>query len=85
MSDSTLEMEMGRVAVADREAKKRAVFRQGIVVLVVLAVLTAVEFAVAINLPGAVTLLFLIAVLKAAPILQFFMHLSSLWSEEGGH
>jgi len=67
------------------EEKRRAAYRQGVVVLVVLGILTALEFAVAVNLPGATTLLFLIALLKGAPILHFFMHLSSLWNEEGGH
>ncbi len=65
--------------------KKAAAFRLGIIILIVLGILTVVEFVVAINLADATVLLFLIALLKAAPILQGFMHMSSLWSEEEGH
>lgn len=65
--------------------KKAAAFRLGIIILVLLAILTAVEYAVAIYLANATILLFIIGLLKAAPILQGFMHMSSLWSEEEGH
>jgi heme/copper-type cytochrome/quinol oxidase subunit 4 len=63
------------------ELQKKAAWRKGNIVLVVLAVLTLVEFAVAIYVPSAV-LLFIIALLKAAIILQAFMHVYRLWREE---
>lgn len=67
------------------QEKKAAAFRQGIIVLVVLAVLTGAEFLVATHLNGPIALLFIFAIFKAAPIMQYFMHMSSLWSEEEGH
>jgi len=66
------------------ESKKKA-FNAGILVFVVLLILTGVEYVMATSLPSAVVLLFIVALLKAAPILQVFMHMSSLWSEEEGH
>ena len=65
------------------EAKKKALYRRGIIVLIVLAVLTAVEYYVAFLPTTATPALFVIAIIKAWVILQYFMHVSSLWSEEG--
>ncbi len=51
-----------------------------------LAVLTVLEFIVAISMAEPLAPLAIIAVLKAWLILQYFMHISQLWSEEeGGH
>ncbi|MFQ5576217.1 MAG: cytochrome C oxidase subunit IV family protein [Anaerolineae bacterium] len=69
----------------DINDKKRAVYRQGVIVLVVLGVLTAVEYLVAVNLHAALVILFILALFKAGPIVQYFMHINSLWSEEEGH
>jgi len=69
----------------DLEQKKKAAYLRGIIVLVVLTILTGLEFWVASAWPVAIIALFVIAILKAAPILQYFMHMSSLWSEEEGH
>ena len=66
------------------EAKKAAAFRRGIVVLIVLAILTAVEYYVSLS-QASMVVMFLIALLKAAAILQYFMHVRKLWSEEGEH
>ncbi len=67
------------------QEKKAGLFRQGVIVLVALAILTSLEFVIATHLQNATVLLFIIGLLKAAPIVQFFMHISSLWSEEEGH
>ncbi len=66
--------------------KKRSAYRQGVVILFILSILTAVEYVYAINFgdTGAV-ILFLISFMKAVPILYFFMHIATLWSEEEGH
>ena len=61
--------------------KKAAAYRLGLITLVILAVLTAVEFVVSIYL-GSLVLLFIIAVIKAAVIIQNFMHITRLWREE---
>ncbi len=61
--------------------KKAAAYRLGLITLVILAVLTAVEYVVSIYL-GSLVLLFIIAVIKAAVIVQNFMHITRLWREE---
>lgn len=61
--------------------KKAAAYRLGLITLVVLAVLTIAEFFVSVYL-GSLVLLFIIAVIKAAVIVQNFMHITRLWREE---
>jgi caa(3)-type oxidase subunit IV len=61
---------------------KRPAYRQIILVFLVLVVLTAIEFVVAINLDNAAVPLFLIALVKAGLIVQYFMHVYRLWREE---
>ncbi len=63
------------------EERKAADFRQVYIIFVILAVLTAAEFIVSANL-NAPVLLLLIALAKAALIVQFFMHVYRLWREE---
>jgi len=55
-----------------------------IVIGVVLAVLTVLEYLMAINHVGA-ALLMLVAALKAILVIYFFMHVSRLWTAEGEH
>lgn len=62
--------------------KKSADYRRGILTLLVLAALTAGEFWVSAVTNGSVVFLFIIGLIKAAIILQYFMHISHLWSEE---
>ncbi|MCP5093929.1 MAG: hypothetical protein GY943_00090 [Chloroflexi bacterium] len=61
---------------------KSAAYRQGIYVFLFLAVLTAVEYIIAVSSFNSTVLLFIIALLKAAAIVQFFMHVYRLWREE---
>jgi heme/copper-type cytochrome/quinol oxidase subunit 4 len=61
--------------------RKKAALRVGNIVLLVLALLTAVEFWVAL-VSGSAVFLFLIALVKAGVIVQFFMHVYRLWREE---
>ena len=63
------------------EDRKAADFRQIYIIFVVLAVLTAGEFVVSTTI-GSTVLLVLIALAKAALIIQFFMHIYRLWREE---
>ena len=65
------------------QEKKKALYRRGVIVLVVLAVLTGVEYYVAFLPTSATPALFILALTKAWIILQYFMHVSTLWSEEG--
>jgi hypothetical protein len=66
-------------------AARKAVYRQGFYVLIGLAVLTALEFAIAIFLVGSVVFLFVIALVKAGVILQYYMHMNRMWGEEEAH
>mgnify|MGYP001813450370 CR=1 FL=1 len=61
--------------------KKAAAFRLGVNTLIILAVLTAIEYVVGVTINSAV-LLFIIGLVKAAIIVQNFMHISRLWREE---
>ena len=66
------------------KARLSSAYRTGVMVLLWLALLTAIEFVA--NLIGASTVaMFLIAFVKAVIILQFFMHVSSLWLEGESH
>ena len=61
-----------------------SVFRRGNTAAIVLAVLTIVEFAIAIYLPSAILLL-LLAIAKAGIIMQVFMNIARLWNPEEEH
>lgn len=60
---------------------KRSAFRLGIYVFLALAVLTVVEYWIGATFNSAVVL-FIIALVKAALIIQYFMHVARLWQEE---
>jgi cytochrome c oxidase subunit 4 len=66
-------------------AARGAAYRQGLSVLIGLAVLTALEFVVASILEGSTVFLFVLALAKAGLILQYYMHLDNVWSEEEAH
>jgi hypothetical protein len=57
---------------------------RGIVLLVILAVLTAVEFFIA-RLETSTLLLVLIALVKGGLVLWYFMHLPRVFKPEGGY
>jgi cytochrome c oxidase subunit 4 len=61
--------------------KRAAAYRLGLITLLILAVLTIAEFYVAVALES-IVLLFIIALVKAAIIIQNFMHVTRLWREE---
>jgi hypothetical protein len=63
-------------------AKRSAAYRLGALILLGLAVLTVVEFGIAATWASAVILL-LIALFKAGLIVNYYMHVTRLWSEEG--
>lgn len=62
--------------------KKRAAYRTGVIVFLILAALTAGEFYLA-SISSAVAGLLIIALIKAALIIRYFMHVNRLWAEEG--
>jgi len=61
--------------------KKAAAYRLGVITLGILAVLTAVEYIIGVN-GGSAVFLFILGLLKAAIIVQNFMHIARLWQEE---
>lgn len=82
------------------QLKKRNAYVVGAVVAIVLAVLTVIEYYVAIlpemypSMSQSTTALFLIAFVKAALVVYFFMHVYRLWrpddhaddhADHGGH
>ena len=68
------------------EQSKSAANRTGVVVIVVLAVLTAAEFIVGTATNGSLVPLAIIALIKAALIIQYFMHAPRVLrsDQEGG-
>jgi hypothetical protein len=66
------------------EDEKTAAFELGGTVLLGLAVLTAAEYAFGVRMVSIVAL-FIVALIKGGMILNYFMHVSRLLSEEEGH
>lgn len=66
------------------EFKKAVELREGVSVLIVLSVLTVLEFWIGAATDWS-TLLIVIAVVKAAIVIQYFMHLPRLFSKGGDH
>ena len=64
------------------ESKKAEAYRRGLYVFLFLAVMTLVEYIVGISL-NSTLLLFVLALIKAAAVVQYFMHIARLWREEG--
>lgn len=62
--------------------KKAAAYRLGLITLVVLFVLTVIEYWIGVNVESRLVWIFIIALLKAAVIVQNFMHVYRLWNEE---
>ncbi len=65
----------------DINERKAAAYRLGLITLLILAVLTAVEYFVSVYNVSLI-LLMIIALVKAAIIVNNFMHITRLWREE---
>ena len=66
-----------------KNGRLRQALRRGVMAFVVLGVLTAVEYGVAVAVvPGASPFLAVLALAKAWVILDTFMHIKQLWREE---
>jgi cytochrome c oxidase subunit IV len=63
---------------------KKAAMRRGNLVLLILALLTIVEFGIALYMDSTVLLL-IMALLKAAVVVWVFMHVFRLWRGEEDH
>jgi len=64
--------------------KRAAAYSLSTTVALVLAVLTVVEYFVAQEFPSTVLLL-LLGLFKAVAVVNYFMHISRLWRQEGSH
>jgi caa(3)-type oxidase subunit IV len=62
--------------------KNKAGYRQGFYVFLALAVLTAIEIAIAAYLDTPAVPLIIVSLVKAGLIVQYFMHIYRLWREE---
>ena len=57
--------------------------RRGLIVIAILAILTAIEFGVAVGMDtGRFLALALIALVKCWLIVDYFMHITNLWTHE---
>ncbi len=59
--------------------------RVGVIIFLVLAVLTGVEYWIAVSMTGNLLPLSLIALAKVGLIAYFFMHIAQIRYREGGH
>ena len=64
--------------------QRKPIYRQGIVVATALMILTVIEYYAALYTTSAI-LLFLLAIFKGALVLNYFMHISSVWSSKEEH
>ena len=81
-------MAPARQAASDKEkvlATRRSAYRRGVIVLIALAALTALEFLIASAAGGSVVFLFLIALVKAGLIVQYYMHFHRVMGQEEAH
>ena len=56
--------------------------KRGLIVIIVLAVLTAIEFGISVGLPSPNLVLAVIALIKAGLIVHYFMHITQLGRKE---
>jgi hypothetical protein len=68
----------------EKQVQPKSELIQGIIILVILAVLTGVEYLLAsMGVPN--IFLWVIAITKAAFIIWFFMHIRRVIKQDGGH
>jgi len=63
---------------------KAGIYRSGYIIAIILAVVTGVEFYLAIHFNN-FAIIMLLGILKAYFVINYFMHIKSLWSEEESH
>ncbi|MEX1018826.1 MAG: cytochrome C oxidase subunit IV family protein [Litorilinea sp.] len=64
--------------------KRTAAYRLSTTIFIVLLVLTVIEYYAGLYFPSTIILL-LLALFKAIAVVNYYMHISRLWSQEGGH
>ncbi len=73
-------MTMNQVAIDDEALRKAT--RKGVVAALILAVLTIIEFIIATNIENPLLALLPFVALKGWIILDVFMHVRALWSDD---
>lgn len=68
----------------EKQERKSKAYRASILTAIILAVLTVIEYFVALVTPSAIILL-LMGLLKAYFVVVNFMHVARLWKPEGEH
>jgi hypothetical protein len=80
-ADLTIREKEGRGFIMD--VPKRIPYFKGFAVLVILGILTAIEYAIGTSDSPSVAVLAVIALLKTALIVNYYMHGGRLWDTEG--
>ncbi len=63
---------------------KTGIYRTGYVVAIILAIVTVVEYYIATHF-NSFAVMMLLGLLKAYFVVNYFMHIKTLWSEEESH
>lgn len=63
---------------------KAGIYRTGYIVAIILAVVTAVEYYIAIYF-NSFAVMMLLGLVKAYLVVNYFMHIKTLWTEEESH
>ena len=63
---------------------KAGIYRSGYIIAIILAVVTGVEFYLATHFNN-FAIMMLLGIVKAYFVINYFMHIKSLWSEEESH
>lgn len=63
---------------------KAGIYRSGYVVAIILAILTVVEYYIATHF-NSFAIMMLLGLVKAYFVVNYFMHIKTLWSEEESH
>lgn len=70
--------------MSENNGSAGADYRQSVIIALVLAVLTVIEFFVAIQM-NSLVILMLLALFKAVLVVNFYMHVQRLWKTEEEH
>ena len=71
--------EKGEARAAPPASERSGPLRTGWVVFLWLAVLTAIEFIIAVTIDANLPIMIVIALIKAGLIMHYFMHLLRIW------
>ncbi len=68
-----------------RKAEKTSLYRRGFIVLIALVVMEFLDYFMAQLSNGSITILFVLALINAALIVQYYMHVAAIFSPKGDH